>query len=314
MRSAVSTSQAPLASRRMRTPGPHADADGGDPIDRFVVADLDLDGAASGAQCKCGGNVGRDPRDHRVDRDAIAHRRWKRQRRRLERRAFRRARVGFVPARAAASTRPTRRDLRADTRCAASRPSPDGRSVDAEGQPPHDASSAPASTTPNTSWSRVIPMSAGTSARPSATRMTRKRRDRERDGDQRQRDQPRQRAHQRADRRQEQRDHDDGDQQRAACAAHRGAPRGSACPTAVSVGMSRRLLTISSAHASSPTGTASQSTLASSRSCCTNAVPHGRDEPEEDEHRDLAEPARRIWLRAAGVQRQREHRQRHRRR
>ena len=98
------------------------------------------------------------------------------------------------------------------------------------------------------------------------------------------------------------RDHHDRDEQRAAprCPSRTASVR---LPTALSVGMSRRLFTISSAHASSPTGTASQSTLASSRSCCTNAVPHCGDEPEEHEHGDLAEPARGIRLRSARVQR-----------
>ena len=38
---------------------------------------------------------------------------------------------------------------------------------------------------------------------------------------------------------------------------------------------------MSSAHASSPTGTASQSTLASIRSCWTNAVPHVATSPKK---------------------------------
>ena len=120
-------------------------------------------------------------------------------------------------------------------------------------------------------------------------------------------DKPRERAHHRTDRRQA-----TARSRRSATRSIRlrCAPRRTASvrlPTALSVGMSRRLFTISSAQASSPTGTASQSTPAVEPVLLNKRRAAGRDEPEEHEHRDLAESARGIRLRSAGVQRQREH-------
>ena len=85
-------------------------------------------------------------------------------------------------------------------------------------------------------------------------------------------------------------------------------------PTALSVGMSRRLFTMSSAHASSPTGTASQSTLASSRSCWTNAVPPVATSPKNTNTETSPSPLAAYGFGPPEYSDEREHGQAHRQR